>query len=84
MVIEERSVLSDIYEDTAADHYNNNEGSMMREESLGTAATSLLARINPEISVIQKIYKVILQRHEIVQSTKQTYTRLKLHNQFDQ
>lgn len=47
-----------------------------RDNSLGT--DSLLAKINPEIHVIQKIYKVILQRHEFVHSTKQPYTKGKL------
>jgi hypothetical protein len=33
-------------------------------------ADSLLASINPEINVIQQIYKVILNRHEILQNQK--------------
>ena len=34
--------------------------------------------INPEVSVIQKIYKVILNRHELLSTRKNlAYTRLK-------
>lgn len=39
--------------------------------------------INPEVSVIQKIYKVILNRHELLSTRKNfAYTRLKQHHQF--
>jgi len=57
-------VLSDINEDSSQ---------FGRDNSL--EGDSLLAKINPEIHVIQKIYKVILQRHEFVHSTKQPYTK---------
>jgi len=40
-------------------------------------AQETLEQINPEVSVIQKIYKVILQRHDFLRDTKQPYTRFK-------
>ncbi|TNV82914.1 hypothetical protein FGO68_gene7301 [Halteria grandinella] len=42
---------------------------------------SLLASINPEINVIQQIYKVILNRHEILQTQRQPYIKFKFHTQ---
>jgi hypothetical protein len=42
---------------------------------------SLMQMINPEVSVIQKIYKVILNRHELLSTRKNfAYTRLKQHH----
>lgn len=53
-----------------------NPSASQEQLTAGFEATDM-DQINPEVSVIQKIYKVILQRHDFLQNNKHPYTKFK-------